>query len=54
MDQLSTGQIVFLVCAFPFAVYLIAWVASAAFFRAKAHYLRRFFHESDQTKGGGQ
>jgi len=36
----------------PVAVYGVCRIVFAAYFKAKANYLRRYFHESDQEKNG--
>jgi hypothetical protein len=45
-------ELFLLIALTPVAVWVLARVSCAAYFAAKAAYLRRFFHESDQTKAG--
>lgn len=37
----------------PLAVYGVSAIVFAAYFRAKADYLRRYFHGTDQEKDNG-
>lgn len=50
---MSKDGVMLLVITAPFVIYVVARIVCAAYFRAKAHYLRRYFHESGQTKGRG-
>lgn len=50
MDSVWTTLVWVLV---PVAVYGISRIVFAAYFRAKADYLRRYFHGNDQEKDGG-
>lgn len=51
---MSKDGVLLLLLLSPFIIYVVARIVCAAYFRAKAHYLRRYFNESGQTKGRGQ
>lgn len=47
-------QIFFAIVLGPVAVYGLARLIFAAYFRTKADYLRRFFHATDQAENDKQ
>lgn len=49
---MSNFEIAVLFLLAPLAVWVLARVTFAAFFAAKAAYLRRFFHATGETQNG--